>query len=225
MAKNPLPKILLEILGVVVVIVAVYFGAGLDQTTSGGHAGMRMDPGTGIEFPLSKSFDIGGGQLLLAGVGTRAKAAVVKIYGAGYYASEKVLKEAATKSGGKGVAKEVIKGGGTQAVVLTFAMGIGAGKVAEALSGVGGVAPDVITTFQKLLLDGMGGSMKKGESMTLEFGPRGEVVLVTVRGKKVGEMKDKALHAGLKEMYLGAKPVSQTLVRDMDVRVPQIEGR
>ena len=132
MAKNPLPKILLEILGVVVVIVAVYFGAGLDQTTSGGHAGMRMDPGTGIEFPLSKvcayacghacacgkgcqssaslaaatntarfarsahsqacppppppqSFDIGGGQLLLAGVGTRAKAAVVKIYGAGYY--------------------------------------------------------------------------------------------------------------------------------------------
>mmetsp|Transcript_96620 Transcript_96620/g.275769 ORF Transcript_96620/g.275769 Transcript_96620/m.275769 type:complete len:151 (-) Transcript_96620:469-921(-) len=140
-------------------------------------------------------------------------------------ASEKVLKEAATKSGGKGVAKEVIKGGGTQAVVLTFAMGIGAGKVAEALSGVGGVAPDVITTFQKLLLDGMGGSMKKGESMTLEFGPRGEVVLVTVRGKKVGEMKDKALHAGLKEMYLGAKPVSQTLVRDMDVRVPQIEER
>ena len=60
--------------------------------------------------------------------------------------------------------------------------------------------------------------------MTLEFGPRGEAVIVTVRGKKVGEMRNKALHAGLKDMYLGAKPVSAALVRDMDVRVPESQS-
>ena len=76
MAKNPLPKILLEILGVVVVIVAVYFGTGLDQTTSGGHAGMRMDPGTGIEFPLSKVCAYACGRACTCGKGCRSSASL-----------------------------------------------------------------------------------------------------------------------------------------------------
>ena len=45
---------------------------------------------------------------------------------------------------------------------------MGAKKVAEALAGVSGVDKKVIADFQTMLVDGMGGNMKKGESMTIE---------------------------------------------------------
>lgn len=170
-------------------------------------AEMKMDPKTFISFPRSSSFKVGK-DLSLVGVGTRSLAGVIKIYSAGFYVSPKIM-----KAPGKNT-DDLMKDKGVKAIQLTFAMGVGADKVATALSGVPGVDQNVIDDFQQMLLKGMGKPFKKGESMTLEWTKKGNLQ-VTVRGALVGELSDVSLVSGLLKMYLGKKPVSPGLKADI----------
>eukprot|EP00980_Cylindrotheca_fusiformis_P025276 scaffold13392_cov77-Cylindrotheca_fusiformis.AAC.1 len=57
--------------------------------------------------------------------------------------------------------------------------------------------------------------MKKGESMSFEW-KGADTIVASARGKPICEMKDKALAAGLLEMYMDKKKsVSPTLVQNL----------
>eukprot|EP00614_Pseudopedinella_elastica_P004993 CAMPEP_0172593046 /NCGR_PEP_ID=MMETSP1068-20121228/12244_1 /TAXON_ID=35684 /ORGANISM="Pseudopedinella elastica, Strain CCMP716" /LENGTH=210 /DNA_ID=CAMNT_0013390413 /DNA_START=35 /DNA_END=667 /DNA_ORIENTATION=- len=166
------------------------------------HAGFRMDPRTAIEFETSASFS--GKSYDLAGVGTRTKAGVVKVYSVGFYAPKKALESLK----GKGP-RELQAIDSPRVAHLKFAMGVGAEKVATALSAVEGVGDETMTAFNDMLIKGMGGKMNKGESLTLEWD--GATTTVAVRGMSIGSVKSKELASGLLELYLGKSSVSPTL--------------
>mmetsp|Transcript_52770 Transcript_52770/g.98062 ORF Transcript_52770/g.98062 Transcript_52770/m.98062 type:complete len:210 (+) Transcript_52770:93-722(+) len=193
-----------SIIPVLVACLAIaYFVLRSDQPTSSN--GNRIDPRTGIQFPVQASFFVGK-NLALAGVGTRTKASVVKVYSVGFYSTQKALGTI------KGPA-DLIAYKAPKVAHLHFSMGVGAEKVAAALSAVSGVKDEVVASFNDMLIKGMGGKMLKGESLSLDFdGPK---VAVTVRGKPVGSAKDQALSSGLLELYLGKSSVSPTLKEDI----------
>lgn len=136
---------------------------------------------------------------------------MLTIYSMGFYAEQGTL---LATGGGEECTKALHEAGGRMAVTLTFHMGVGAKKVAEALAGVTGVDKDVIKSFQAMLVDGMGGTMAKHESMTIEWTGRGSI-LVSVRGKPIGEVDDAKLASGLLDMYIGGKTVSPSMVKDI----------
>mmetsp|Transcript_49648 Transcript_49648/g.84951 ORF Transcript_49648/g.84951 Transcript_49648/m.84951 type:complete len:118 (-) Transcript_49648:395-748(-) len=75
-----------SIIPVLVACLAIaYFVLRSDQPTSSN--GNRIDPRTGIQFPVQASFSVGK-NLALAGVGTRTKASVVKVYSVGEFKDE-----------------------------------------------------------------------------------------------------------------------------------------
>ena len=82
---------------------------------------------------------------------------------------------------------------------------------------VWGVEESAMNKFQALLESGIGAEkMKKGDSMTLEWGGGGKAVEVTVRGKKVGKIADASLAKGLLRLYLDEKnTVSPALIKDI----------
>jgi hypothetical protein len=180
--------------------------------------GERKDTNTKIPFPHKRVFS-GVGELVLAGVGSRVKAYVVTVYSVGLYAEKS--KVAAAGQDGKTAAKTLLDGGGRLAVALTFYMGVGAKKVAEALAAVSGVEKEIIVHFQEMLIQGMAGSMNKNESMTIEWTGKDSIV-VTVRGNKIGDITNAALAKGLLEMYLGKQAVSPAMLKDIEVHAPMV---
>lgn len=166
-----------------------------------------VDPATGIGFPPVQRFKVGK-DLSLLGVGVRKKA-VINVYAVGFYGHKSVAKAVGEKSKKKAL-EAIISAKGPRAAQLTFAMGVGAAKMAEALSNIDGVAQESKDKFSEMILTGIGGKMKKGETMTLEW-KGSDVVVVTARGSPIGEMKDKDLFKGLLNVYLGPKSVSPSL--------------
>ena len=160
-----------------------------------------------MKFQSSSRFAVAK-SLELAGVGTRTKAGIVKVYSVGFYAATSAL------SSCKGKSSDCLKTAkGPKAALLTFTMGVDEEKVATALSGVSGVKTEIVEGFKALLVQGMGGKMQKGEQLTLEWD--GPSVTVTVRGKYAGKIKDRALGDGLLDLYLGKAAVSPTLKEDI----------
>ena len=102
---------------------------------------------------------------------------------------------------------------GPKAVKLVFTMGIDQQKIATALSAVSGAKAEVVGRFHDLLLTGMGGKMQRGEELTLEWD--GPAVMVAIRGKGAGSIRDKALADGLLDLYLGPNAVSPSLKADV----------
>mmetsp|Transcript_916 Transcript_916/g.2117 ORF Transcript_916/g.2117 Transcript_916/m.2117 type:complete len:223 (-) Transcript_916:87-755(-) len=181
-----------------------------DGRSSGGSTvsdGMRVDSATGFAFPSSHKFKVGK-DLSLLGVGTRKKA-IINVYSVGFYGGKGVTKAIEDKSG-KDASNAVISSKGPRAALLTFAMGVGAEKMAEALTNIEGVKQSTKDAFGDMILNGIGGKLKKGESMTLEW-KGSDTVIATARGQVLGEMKDKDLFTGLLKVYLGPKSVSPSL--------------
>ena len=169
--------------------------------------GSMADAATGLVFPATQKFRVGGG-LSLLGVGIRKKA-VINVYSVGFYGSKAVARAVEGRSGKKACGA-AISAKGPKAVQLTFVMGVGAAKMADALSNVDGVSQETKDAFGDMIITGMGGKMLKGETMTIEW-KGSDVVVVTARGKLIGEMKDRDLHRGLLDIYLGPKSVSPSL--------------
>ena len=171
----------------------------------------RIEEATGISFAKKAKFHIGGlTNMSLAGVGVR-KLAIIPLYSLGLYVAPSTAK-ALEKESNK--CKYILQSTAPKVAQLTFAMGIGPEKIAEALSAVN-ADEAVKKKFHDMILDGMkGGKMKSKEKMSLEW-KGSDVISVSIRGKHIGQMKDKALANGVIELYLGPKSVSPSLRRDL----------
>lgn len=205
-----------EIVFVVVVAVVAYWLGTLSNsnTTRTAGAGKRIDPATGIEFSESQSFHISK-NLSLLGVGTRKKA-ILNVYSLGFFVSKPIQKQLVGQEGAS-ICKTILESSsaGPKAVELIFSMGIGPEKIAEAISQLKTVDPQVLEEFQTMLIQGMGeGKMKKGESFTFEW-KGSDAITATARGKFIGQVKDKALATGVLGLYVGPDSVSPSLRRDL----------
>ena len=150
----------------------------------------------------------------LAGVGVR-KLAIIPLYSMGLYVTPSTAKSLDKLDGSKGKCKAVLDSTSPKIVQLKFAMGIGPEKIAEALSAVD-ADENVKKEFQSMIINGMGaeGKMKKGQVMSLEW-KGSDIISVSIRGKYIGQMKDKALASGVIQLYLGSKSVSPSLRHDL----------
>mmetsp|Transcript_99122 Transcript_99122/g.284823 ORF Transcript_99122/g.284823 Transcript_99122/m.284823 type:complete len:226 (+) Transcript_99122:127-804(+) len=183
------------------------------SSSSGGIVwGPRTDKATGISFAATQDFTTGKA-LTLVGVGTRKKA-ILNIYSLGVYVAKPLLQQFSTAER----CTAIIHSKSPKAVQLTFAMGIGPEKIAEAVSGLKDVDPTVRQEFHDMLIQGLGGGkMLKGESMTFEW--KGlDSISVTARGKKIGTMKHKDLAKGVLSLYVGPQSVSPSLLHDLHCR-------
>ena len=171
----------------------------------------RIEEATGISFAKKAKFHIGGRtNMSLAGVGVR-KLAIIPVYSLGLYVAPSTAK-ALEKESNK--CKYILQSTSPKVVHLTFAMGLGPEKIAEALSAVN-ADEAVKKEFHDMILEGMeGGKMKSKEKMSLEW-KGSDVISVSIRGKHIGQMKDKKLANGVIELYLGTKSVSPSLRRDL----------
>jgi len=201
-----------DILILIAVAVAAYWlGIQRGGSSQPAQAGTRNDEATGIAFSEKASFHVAK-DLSLLGVGTRKKA-ILNIYSLGMYVSKPIQKAISEKS--PDVCQLILDSKAPRAVLLSFAMGIGPEKIAEAVSQLAGVDDKVRSDFHDLVLNGMGdGKMKKSEVMTFEW-KGADAIAVTVRGQYVGEMKDPALARGVLSLYVGSKSVSPSLRRDL----------
>ena len=178
-------------------------------------AKIRTEDATGITFATNEKFHISGRtNMSLAGVGVR-KLAIISLYSMGLYVTPSTAKSLDKLDGSKGKCKAVLDSTSPKTVQLKFAMGIGPEKIAEALSAVD-ANENVKKEFQTMIIDGMGseGKMKKGQVMSLEWKGT-DVISVSIRGKYIGQMKDKALASGVIQLYLGSKSVSPSLRHDL----------
>jgi hypothetical protein len=196
------------------IVMAISYWVALNRGGDAGSealAGFRVDDATGFAFPLEQSFQVGK-KMTLLGVGTRKKA-ILNIYSVGFYGSKPVVKALADQSSSN-KCETVLNAKGAKAAQLTFQMGLNAEKMAEALTNIDGVETSIKDAFGKMIMEGIGGKLKKGESMTLEW-KFPNLIVATARGKTIGEMKDKNLYQGLLSVYLGRKSVSPSLKQDM----------
>ncbi|CAJ1960444.1 unnamed protein product [Cylindrotheca closterium] len=203
---------------IIVAILAYWFGANSVAPGISQGSGFLTDTATGINFPNSKTFAVNKGSMSLAGIGTRKKA-FINIYSLGFYVSnplQKQLTKAAASSSKTTTCETILESNQPKAVELTFAMGIGPEKIAEAIAQLANVKEEIKNEFHTMLLDGMGeGNMKKGESITFEWKGK-DTILASARGKPIGEMKDKALAEGVLQLYLNKeKGVSPSLLQNM----------
>lgn len=195
----------------------------------------RTDRATGVVFAATEIF--AGAQprqpMNLLGVGTRKKA-ILNIYSVGFYVSKPLWKElttttttsknAKTKIPAKGPKRcqAIVDSKAPKAVKLTFVMGIGPEKIAEAMSGLKGVSESVRAEFHDMIVKGLsggGGKMHKGESMSFEWAKgRLDTITVTARGKSIGSMRNKELAQGVLSLYVGPKSVSPSLLEDLHCR-------
>lgn len=206
----------IEILIVVVVAVVAYWLGSLNSSSNNTRtaaAGKRIDPATGIEFSDSESFHVSK-NLALLGVGTRKKA-ILNVYSLGFFVSKQIQKQLVGQEGAS-ICKTILESSaGPKAVQLTFSMGIGPEKIAEAISQLKTVDAQVLEEFKTMLIEGMGeGKMKKGESFTFEW-KGSDAITATARGKFIGQVKDKALATGVLGLYVGPDSVSPSLRRDL----------
>lgn len=205
---------LLFFTGILVAITAFIFGG---SGTIKSVAGSRVDQPTGFSFPLKQDFQYAGRNLSLLGLGTRKKA-ILNVYSVALYGSNPVMKAIDTRGNSKTKCDAIIGAKGTKAAHLTMNMALNAEKMAEALSNIEGVKQATKDKFGDMILTGIGGKLKKGESMTLEW-KHPQTVAVTARGKKIGDIKDGDLYAGLLKTYLGPKAVSPALTKDIESEI------
>mmetsp|Transcript_28313 Transcript_28313/g.51618 ORF Transcript_28313/g.51618 Transcript_28313/m.51618 type:complete len:215 (-) Transcript_28313:108-752(-) len=197
------------------IVMAISYWVALNREGDAGSealAGFRLDDATGFAFPLEQSFQVGK-QMTLLGVGTRKKA-ILNIYSVGFYGSKPVVKALNADQSSSSNCETIVNAKGAKAAQLTFQMGLNAEKMAEALTNIDGVETSIKDAFGKMIMEGIGGKLKKGESMTLEW-KFPNLIVATARGTSIGEMKDKNLYQGLLNVYLGPKSVSPSLKQDM----------
>jgi hypothetical protein len=115
----------------IVAIASFWIGVNSGDTgVSVGRSGVSTDIATGIQFPASSGFSVGKSMHLMA-IGTRKKA-ILNVYSLGFYVSSQLKKEIAKSK--LTACTTIQKSSQSKVVKLTFAMGVGPEKIAEAIS-------------------------------------------------------------------------------------------
>ncbi len=190
-------------------------------------AGTRAmtEPASKIKFDDKLTLPGTGSGLSLAGVGVRVKKLVgpvgVKVYAVGLYvdqaaAAKKLSKFKGHKTGSKQLFQAVEAEGFDKIVLLKMARKVGAATLVNALAEsvkprLGKGSDAALAQFQEILLAGLkGGEAETGKQFG--FGVHGgSKLIVTINGKKQGEIASGPLSKALLKTYLDDSAVSKDL--------------
>jgi len=183
--------------------------------------GNVVDPATQISFPPKKD-DLG-----LLGVGVRVKKIgplAVKVYSVGLYADTNAVEKNIVETSpdgmyiGENFYRAVAGAKAHKQLELKFARGVGTDKVADALSKVPDVPQKTLTEFGNVLRTAIGDDgVKVGDTITLGWPAGSKDLVVDVRNKRAGVIKDTSLKlpAGVYNMFLGKDTVSPPLRKEI----------
>lgn len=184
-----------------------------------------IEPATKIKFEETISLPGSVAGLSLAGVGVRVKKLVgplaVKVYGVGLYvdkgvAVRKLSKFKGHKAGSKALFDALETGNFDKIVLLKMARKVGAATLVNALAEsvkprLGKGSEAALLQFQDVLLAGLkGGEAETGKQFG--FGIQGgSKLIVTINGKKQGEIASGPLAQALLKTYLDNNAVSKDM--------------
>lgn len=201
------------------------------------HGGEAVEPSTNVQFPTQLQTRVGVQQLTGTGVRTRTMFKV-KVYTFGLYVDGGGARTALARWRGKGSADlardeslyaELLKGSFPMTMRLVMARDVGGDQMAEAFDGA--LAPRVAQAAQHGMPGGaealgrfralFTSQLKRGTELLFTWAP-GDKLLVSIGGRPVGEIENRALSWALFDVYLGAKPISPDGKRTVIARLPEI---
>jgi chalcone isomerase-like protein len=200
-----------------------------------GAAGIESN--TNVQFPTELRTPVGVHVLTGTGVRTRTMFKV-KVYTFGLYVARDGARTALARWRGKSAADlardaslydELLKGSFPMTMRLVMARDVGAEQMAEAFEGA--LAPRVAQAAQRGMpggADALGrfralftSELTSGTELLFTWAP-GDKLLVSIGGRQVGEIENRALSWALFDVYLGPKPISPEGKKTVVARLPEV---
>jgi chalcone isomerase-like protein len=201
------------------------------------HGAETVAPNTSVEFPTEIQTPVG--VQLLTGTGVRTRSIFkVKVYTFGLYVDGEGArtalagwrgKSAADLAGDASLYDELLKGAFPMTMRLVMARDVGAAQMAEAFDGA--IAPRVAQAAQRDMAGGaealarfralFTSNLRSGTELLFTWAP-GDKLLVSIGGRQVGEIENRALCWALFDVYLGPKPISPEGKRTVVARLAEV---
>jgi chalcone isomerase-like protein len=203
------------------------------------HGVEGVESNTSVDFP--RELQTPAGVQLLTGTGVRTRTVFkVKVYTFGLYVDAVAARTALAPWRGKSAADlasdaslydELLKGSFPMTMRLVMARDVGAAQMAEAFDEA--LAPRVAQAAQRDMPGGaealsrfralFTSELRNGAELLFTWAP-GNRLLVSIGGRQVGEIENRALCWALFDVYLGAKPISPEGKRTAVARLPEVIG-
>ncbi|MDQ3949044.1 MAG: chalcone isomerase family protein [Gemmatimonadota bacterium] len=201
------------------------------------HGAEVVEPNTNIAFPTELQTPVGVQRL--TGTGVRVRTVFkVKVYAFGLYVDGDGARAALAPWRGKSAAElasdaslydELLKGSFPMTMRLEMARDVGAHQMAEAFDGA--LAPRVAQAAQRGVPGGaealgrfralFTSELRSGSELLFTWAP-GDKLLVSIGGRQVGEIENRALCWALFDVYLGPKPISPEGKTSVVARLPEL---
>lgn len=201
------------------------------------HGAARVQSSTTVDFPTE--LQTSAGVQLLTGTGVRLRTIFnVKVYTFGLYVDADRGRRALASWRGKSAAElardaslydELLKGSFPMTMRLVMARGVSARQMADAFDEA--LAPRVAQAAQRGMPGGsealgrfralFTSELRNRTALLFTWGP-GDKLLVSIGGRQVGEIENRALCWALFDVYLGAKPISPDGKKGVVARLPEV---
>ena len=198
-----------------------------------------VEPNTSVDFPTE--LQTPAGVQLLTGTGVRTRTVFkVKVYTFGLYVDAAGARTALGAWRGKSAADlasdaslydELLKGSFPMTMRLQMARHVGAAQMAEAFDEA--LAPRVAQAAERDMPGGaealsrfralFTNELRNGSELLFTWAP-GSKLLVSIGGRQVGEIENRALCWALFDVYLGAKPISPEGKKSVVARLADVVG-
>jgi chalcone isomerase-like protein len=196
-----------------------------------------VEANTSVDFPTE--LQTPAGVQLLTGTGVRTRTVFkVKVYTFGLYVDAAAARTALTPWRGKSAADlasdaslydELLKGSFPMTMRLVMARDVRAAQMAEAFDEA--LAPRVAQAAQRDMPGGaealaqfralFTSELRNGTELLFTWAP-GNKLLVSIGGRQVGEIGNRALCWALFDVYLGARPISLEGKKTVVARLPEV---
>lgn len=194
-------------------------------------------PNASAEFPTEIQTPAGVQQLTGTGVRTRS-IFKVKVYTFGLYVNGEGArtalapwraKSAAEMAADASLYNELLKGSFSMTIRLVMARDVGARQMAEAFDGA--LAPRVAQAAERRMPGGaealgrfrafFTSELRNNTELLFTWAP-GDRLLVSIGGRQIGEIENRALAWALFDVYLGSSPISPEGKRTVIARLPEV---
>jgi hypothetical protein len=196
-------------------------------------------PNMRVEFPTE--LQTPAGVQVLTGTGVRTRSVFkVKVYTFGLYVGRDAAREAlapwrwkssAELASDRSLYDELLKGAFPMTMRLVMARDVGARQMAEAFEGA--LAPRVSLAASRDMPGGAEALAQFRALFTAELNngtellftwARGDKLVVSIGGRQLGEIENRALCWALFDVYLGAKPISPEGKKTVVARLAEVIG-
>jgi chalcone isomerase-like protein len=203
------------------------------------HGTEGVESNINVDFPTELQTPAGVHRLTGTGVRTRT-IFNVKVYTFGLYVDPDRARTALAPWRGKSAADlgndaslydELLKGSFPMTMRLQMARHVGAAQMAEAFDGA--LAPRVTQAAQRGMPGGaealarfralFTSELRNGTELLFTWAP-GDKLLVSIGGRQVGAIENRALCWALFDVYLGPKPISLAGKKTVVARLPEVLG-